>query len=162
MLANESWADSPERCVSSVAAAACRGFTLIELMIVVVIIAILAAIAYPNYTEYVMRSRLAEPRAKLAEMRARIEQFYQDQRTYVGACAAGTVAPLPADAVYFQYSCPTLLAESYVIRADGLAEQGMAGFRMEINEANVRSTPSAPAGWATNPSCWIRDRGGAC
>jgi len=36
-----------------------KGFTLIELMIVVAVIAVLAAIAYPSYQEYVIRSRRA-------------------------------------------------------------------------------------------------------
>ena len=49
-----------------------RGFTLIELMIVVAIVAILAAIAYPAYTESVRKGRRAEARTALAEPLARI------------------------------------------------------------------------------------------
>ena len=44
-----------------------KGFTLIELMITVAIVAILAAIAYPSYTEYVMRSRRVEGQNLLNE-----------------------------------------------------------------------------------------------
>ena len=40
-----------------------RGFTLIELMIVVAIVAILAMIAYPSYTQYVIRSRRSMAKA---------------------------------------------------------------------------------------------------
>lgn len=139
-----------------------KGFSLIELMVVVVVIGILSAVIYPSYVDYVTRSKLSEPRAKLAEMRTRLEQYYQDRRTYLGACVAGTVAPLPTDVQYFAYSCPTLLADSYVVRADGLAAQGTGDFQFEIDQSNTRSTPAAPAGWATSSSCWIRDRGGAC
>ncbi len=139
-----------------------QGFTLIELMIVVVVIGILATFVYPSYSDYVVRSKLSEPRAKLAEMRTRLEQYYQDRRTYLGACVAGTVAPLPADGQYFTYSCPTLLADSYVVRADGVEAQGTAGFQFEIDQSNTRSTPAAPSGWATSASCWVRDRGGSC
>ena len=45
-----------------------RGFTLIELMIVVAIIAVLASVAYPSYKEYVARSRRAEARAVLLSL----------------------------------------------------------------------------------------------
>jgi type IV pilus assembly protein PilE len=54
---------------------ASRGFTLIELMITVAVVAILTAIAFPSYTEYVRRGRIAEAVSALATTRVRLERF---------------------------------------------------------------------------------------
>ena len=96
-----------------------KAFTLLELMITVAIVGILAAVAIPSYTDYVMRGKIGEATSTLLAMRTKMEQFYQDNRTYVGACAAGTIAPLPTGLKYFTVTCPTLTATAYTIQAAG-------------------------------------------
>ena len=76
-----------------------KGFTLIELMIVVVVIGILSAIAMPAYTDYVKRGKAAEATATLADMRIKMEQFFQDNRTYIGGACAPT-----STVKYFTYT----------------------------------------------------------
>jgi type IV pilus assembly protein PilE len=141
------------------------GFTLIELMIVVVIVAILAAIGIPSYADYVRRGKIAEATSNLSAMRVKLEQFFQDNRTYVGACTAGTLAPLPtgAEARYFAYTCPTLTATTYVVRADGNTSESMSGFVYSINQANTRTTNGLPSGWSgAGSNCWVTKKDGAC
>jgi type IV pilus assembly protein PilE len=136
------------------------GFTLIELMIVIVIVGILSAVAMPAYNDYLMRGRLVEAYGELASIRAKLEQHFLDNRTYVGACAANTVAPLPTGK-YFTYLC-NLGATTYTVTASGVAAEGAGGFTFSINEANVRRTTAAPAGYNTSNTCWITKKGESC
>ncbi len=135
-----------------------QGFTLIEVMIVTAIIAILAAIAIPSYSEYILRSRITEATGGLSGMRVKMEQYFQDNRTYVGACVSTTVAALPT-ADKFTFSCSGLSGSAYLVTATGTGP--MAGFTYTINESNTRAT-TATAGWGTNASCWVLTKSGSC
>lgn len=135
---------------------ASRGFTLIELMITVAIVAILAAVALPAYNDYVTRGRIPEATSELANRRVQAEQFFQDNRTYVGAnpaCAATA-------GQRFSFSCTVQTAATYTIQAQGTG--AMTGFTYTINQTGARATTSVPAGWTANATCWVTNRGGTC
>ena len=59
-----------------------KGFTLIELMIVVAVIGVLATIAYPSYTEYVIRSKRADAKAALLAVQMAQEKYRANNTTY--------------------------------------------------------------------------------
>ena len=129
-------------------------------MITVAIIGILAAVALPSYSDYVRRGRITEAVSGLSDMRVKMEQYFQDNRTYVGACVAGTVAPLPTATAYFGYSC-TNAASTYTVTATGASS--MAGFVYTIDQANARATTQLPTGWSgTGNACWVLKKDGSC
>ena len=144
-----------------------KGFTLIEVMIVVGIVAILSAIAIPSYSEYVRRARITEATSTLGTMRLKMEQYFQDNRTYAGACAAGTVAVTPT-APNFAFACPVRSLTSYQITATGTTGT-VTGFTYQIDMDNpvgtglVRSSSFPPAsGWTDKPNCWAIKKDGSC
>ena len=137
------------------------GFTLIEVMIAVAVTAILGAVAYPPYRDYLMRSKISEAVTNLSDMRIRMEQFFLDNRTYLGACVNGTVAPLPSSAKYFTYAC-NLSASTYTVTATGVANQGMGSFQYTVNQNNIRTTASVPAGWTAGACGWTLKKDGSC
>ncbi len=68
------------------------GFTLMELMIVVAVIGILAAVAGPEYSKYLMRSRRADATQLMLSMDTRQKQLLVEQRAYAAAPNALNVA----------------------------------------------------------------------
>ena len=59
-----------------------KGFTLIELMIVVTIVGVLASFALPQFSEYVLQSRRSEARAAIEEIRNLQEEHFQNYKVY--------------------------------------------------------------------------------
>jgi len=142
-----------------------RGFTIIELLIVIVIISVLAAIALPAYTDYTQRAKLTEAFTGLADFRVRMEQFYQDNRRYDGAGLGGCGSAAP-NSKYFTFNCApgAAPAQTYTVTATGIANQGLTNFVYTLDEKNVRATTTLGTGWTgyPNASCWVRRKDGTC
>ncbi|WKZ86954.1 fimbrial assembly protein [Ralstonia pickettii] len=117
--------------------------------------------AYPSYTDYITRGKLANVTNMLAGIRAQMEQYYQDNRTYA---AVGTFTP-PCQAISsvaeFSLACNiTANGNGYQMIATGSGTT--AGFTYTVNEANVQATTAAPRGWNTSTTCWVTKRGQSC
>lgn len=149
-----------------------RGFTLIELMITVAIVGILAAVALPTYKNYLIRGKLVAGTNALSSMRAQMEQYYQDNRTYASVSAT-IVTPCSANAVVSSSSMPFNVncaaaadaptATTYTLRATGTGT--VAGAVYTIDQANNMVTVSFPTSWGSVPAsngCWLMKKGDTC
>jgi type IV pilus assembly protein PilE len=130
-----------------------KGFTLIEMMVTIAIIGFLASIAIPNYQDYVRKARATEATSVLADMRVRMEQYFQDMRTYVGGPCA---APVGTDTTFFAFSCAggDGTATTYTLQATGAGS--MAAYSYSVNQANAKTSTTYTGGgncWTTGASC---------
>jgi prepilin-type N-terminal cleavage/methylation domain-containing protein len=140
-----------------------KGFTLVELMIVVAIVAILTTIAYPNYRDYVIRGQLVDATQGLSALRANLERYFQDNRTYA---AVGPFTPpcsaVPYTSGRFTFTCVTA-ATTFVATAVGTAAP-LTGFTFTVNELNAQATvvtsPPAPTAFLGCATAWITKTGG--
>lgn len=142
-----------------------RGFTLIELMVTVLIVSILAAIAYPSYRNYVIRGQLVDATQGLSTMRANMERYFQDNRTYA---AVGTFTPPCATSTVvgtFTLTCtgtgaPT--ATTFIISAQGTTG-ALSGFVFTVdqndNQATTVGSP-APSAFSSCTTAWVTKAGG--
>ena len=73
--------------------AAQKGFTLIELMVVIAIIATIAAIAYPSYMMYIQRMRLDNARGTMADTAQLMERYYAQHNTFCDATNQTSCTP---------------------------------------------------------------------
>jgi type IV pilus assembly protein PilE len=156
-----------------------KGFTLLELMIVVAIVAILAAIALPSYQDYITRSKFQEATSSLADLRVKMEQYFMDNRRYnatgvLGTCGIpGGLTPAVPGAKYFTFACASSNAagagdQQFAITATGIASQGLDGVAFTVNHSNTKATvitaasPMANKGYASNAACWIVKKASQC
>ena len=122
-----------------------RGFTLIELMVVVVIVSILADIVYPSFTQYVVKANRTAAQAQMMDIANRQQQFLLANRSYASKTELESSGySLPAD-VSTRYSYTIDLGSgavpSYTITFTPIGSQTDDGI-LTINNEGVK-TPAA-------------------
>lgn len=78
-----------------------KGFTLIEMMIVVAIIALLASIAYPSYQSYIIKSKRADMMSEMQNIASQIESRKLAQGSYSNALTTGLGGNYPAQGALY-------------------------------------------------------------
>jgi len=132
-----------------------KGFTMIELMVVVVIVGVLAAIAVPIYGKYIKNARVSEATARLGEVITAAKAYAQEHPDANGvpqwpaAAGGGVVGTLP-DASLTDWTIAVIggtpasdaTANSITVSATGKAK--MAGVSVSIVVPNINSSGNAP------------------
>ena len=140
-----------------------RGFTLIEVMIVVAIVAILAAVALPSYTDYVRRGQLPDAFTLLSQDKIKLEQYYQDDRNY-GATSCGEGMNL-GSTTYFTATCQVRASgQGFLLQADGNAGTRAAGHTYTLDDGNLKGTIAfkGAAYAAGAKQCWLVSSASEC
>lgn len=119
-----------------------RGFTLIELMVVVAVVAILAAIAYPSYQDQVRKSRRGQAKADLVEYAQLAERFHTVNNTYAAFSLPVTQSPRQGASSYtISVATQTQRAFEMTATPAGAQTSDRCG-TLRINQAGVRSHSS--------------------
>ena len=128
-----------------------KGFTLVELMIVVAIIGILAMVAYPAYTSAVKKANRADAIDSLLSLAGRMEEYYMNNDTYVGAtvnaAGTGTVGSNKTSENLYTMSITSATAFAYTLTATPKTADPECG-NLILNSLGQKTASTGSAG------CW--------
>lgn len=132
-----------------------RGFTLIELMVVVAIVAILAAIAVPSYGRYAYRSRRVDGQELLLRIANAQERYYATYNKYGGLTDIGYADPAESEKRYYSVTIPASNSTTYTAVASpvGVQEHDACG-NLSIDSTGTKSPGPDDAAHNTNGRCW--------
>jgi type IV pilus assembly protein PilE len=131
-----------------------RGFTLVELMIAVAVVGLLSALAYPSYQAQVAKGRRADAKQALLEMSQKMERFYTERGTYVGATLGATgLYPNVSTGGYYSLAITAQTLDGFSVKATPRGNQvgdACASFLYnQLGEQTVSSDASLSA-----LKCW--------
>ncbi len=129
-----------------------RGFTLVEMLVVVAMVAILGAVAYPSYLAQITKGRRADAKQALVELAQKLERFYTERGTYAGATLGGSgLYASTSPGGYYSLVITSQTADGFTITAAPLGSQtsdscGTLGYN-QIGDRSVSAGASVAQCW---------------
>lgn len=132
-----------------------RGFTLLELVIVVLIISILAAVAIPQYRQYVVRSHRVDAQSALVDLAARQERYYYSNNAYTDDLTKlNAVSTLAGD--LYSIDIPSASSTGYTVRATAVGAQKKSDATCQTLSVNQLGVRGSTGSTDNDPKCWNR------
>jgi len=125
-----------------------RGFTLIELMIAVAVIGILSAIAYPSYTQYIVRVNRSAAQSFMFAVANKQEQYLLDARSYASSISALNLTP------------PTELSGKYVVTTTPVNTDTPPTYTVTATPQGNQASKDTKCGTLTLSSAGVKSQSG--
>jgi len=140
-----------------------RGFTLIEVMIVVAILGVIAAIAFPSYMESVRKSRRADAKSALMAASQAMEKYFTEHQAYyvtatqqatLGSNAADVYPTTSPDGYYTLSFSVGPTASAYSLQAAPTAGKGQTSDKCGTFSINQLGAKGVSGGSLNAATCW--------
>ena len=132
-----------------------RGFTLIELMIVVVVVAILAAVAIPNFLDQLRKSRRSDAMRGLSDLQLRQERWRASNATYASSMdvllgSAAATTSYNSGSTYYSFSISGTSATGFTVSATAkgaqVSDTACSPMQLQVASGVVSKLPAS--------GCW--------
>ena len=132
-----------------------KGFTLIELMVVVVMIGIMAAIAYPSYVYLILKSQRTEALTSLTQTQMTLERCYAEHFSYREHCPLLGAFPQTSAQKHYRINLSNLSKTTYTLTATAIKSQtkDQTCAEFTINETHEKKAYNAFG--VLQEHCWM-------
>ncbi|MBX2881160.1 MAG: type IV pilin protein [Granulosicoccus sp.] len=131
-----------------------KGFTMVELLIVVAIMGIITAIAIPSYSGYVTESRRTDAKTLLLEAAGEQTRFFSENNSYAASMTAMGYSDNsePTESGHYTVSVTASTASSFTLTATAVGDQtsDTECGNLTINSVGIKTE----SGTGTNADCW--------
>jgi type IV pilus assembly protein PilE len=131
-----------------------KGFTLIEMLIVMLVFSVLVAIAYPSYNAFILQSHRTDAQAALTQDQTTIERCYAQNFSYNTACSALPTFPHNSTQGFYSIALSNLTSSTYTLTATPIGSQikDTTCASLAVTQANVKTGTDTSG--TSQVTCW--------